>query len=195
MKQQLDEMMIKHCLKKGFRWYKNYLIHPTRKEIFKKHAHYGLVEYKNLKLNCGYPYITVGKMSKTKEMLSRAKWKTFKGEIPSGYVVAIKDGNPTNTRLDNYELMPMYDRVSKSNKNSFRKIRCIETGVVYENINEVCEKLLSPEKKQALYKHLNGTIQINRYIKVGGEEVIYKRKTEHVAWLTFEWVKEKHELK
>jgi hypothetical protein len=46
-------------------------------------------------------------------------WKDNKGEIPKGYIIHHKDGNPKNNNIDNLECLSPKEHGKRHNKTSF----------------------------------------------------------------------------
>lgn len=84
-----------------------------------------------------------------KFFISRLVYSVFNGQIPENMEVDHIDNNPLNNHYTNLQLLTRSDNVKKIfkdcpdyvyNRNSMmRKIKCVETNVVYQSITECCK--------------------------------------------------------
>ena len=56
-------------------------------------------------------YVLCEKYGKKKYRAQHLVYTAFVGDVPPGYVVYNKDGNPFNNRLDNLDIMPLADKL------------------------------------------------------------------------------------
>ncbi len=83
--------------------------------------------------------------------LSRLVWEVFRGAIPRGYHVDHIDNNQLNNRLDNLQLLTPVDNNRKRWRDNPRmkshggvarkKVRCLETGVIFPSISEAARAI------------------------------------------------------
>jgi hypothetical protein len=95
--------------------------------------------------NIGYKKIKIADPNKW-ELLHRKIYADKKGPIPSGHIVAFKDGNKLNCSLENLYLMPMKKNLQR-NRSSFNEYpESIKTTV--KILNKLNKTIRKHAKKQ-----------------------------------------------
>lgn len=113
-----------------------------------RNANTGRILKTNVNIRGGYEQVTLRKDGKTRtERIRNLVAETFLGPNP-GMDVRSKNGDILNSRADNLEyctrsqtIQRAYDRGSKSSTNTIKRVRIIETGEVFESIQE-CARYL-----------------------------------------------------
>lgn len=75
-------------------------------------------------------------------MLHNHVWEKINGAIPNGYELHHKDLNKTNNKIDNLQLVTPQEHTSIhagliNGSGMNRKVRCVDTGEVFDSISEV----------------------------------------------------------
>ena len=83
--------------------------------------------------------------------VARLVWESFNGPIPEGFHVDHIDNNQLNNKLENLQLLSLADNNRKRWKDNpemkshggvaRKKVRCLETGVIYGSLNEAARIL------------------------------------------------------
>lgn len=71
----------------------------------------------------------------------RLVWKTFKGEIPSGYTIINKNGCSTMNDLYNLICVTLKDSITQNTKSKCKQVINLDTGVVYPSVRYAANKL------------------------------------------------------
>lgn len=81
-----------------------------------------------------------------KQLWHRFVWEFFHGPIPKDKQVNHKDGNKTNNRLDNLELISQRENLYHAMDNGLhanprQKIQCVETGEIFLSQTDAAKSL------------------------------------------------------